>query len=220
MLKMDEYLCHLNKRCNIFKKKVIYCIIKPPIKKLYIKHKSILMRKGYLHSVNSVSELQLILGKMNKANVDLENIVINEELNSFVNSLQDGDCMVVYSLDIFGSILELLNFVTDFENKGIKIESISDEWFNDYQSSMPVLRGLNDVGRRMVGIRTKKGLGRAKASGKKLGRPFGTTTSSAKIKEVDRIRSISNVTIKEACEMADCQPRTYYRHVKKRLGKV
>lgn len=178
------------------------------------------MRKGILHSVHSVSELQLILKKMSDAGVDSDNIAINEELSYFVDTLQSGDCMVVYDLSIFGSILELLNYAALSNEKGFKIESISDEWFNGYQSNMQLLTGLNDVGRRMVGIRTKRGLGKARASGKKLGRPFGSTTSNAKIKEVDRLRSTSKMTIKEACKIADCQPRTYYRHIKNRSENV
>ncbi|MEG1648344.1 MAG: recombinase family protein [Rikenellaceae bacterium] len=157
---------------------------------------------------------------MNKADVDLENIVINEEFYSFVKSLQRGDCVVIYSLSVFGSILELLTAVVNLEEKGIKIESVSEPWFNDYNSNISFVKGLNDIGRKLVGIRTKKGLGKARAKGQKLGRPFGTTTSSEKVKEAERIRQSSNVTIAKACEMAGCQPRTYYRYIRKERQKA
>ncbi|MEG2760900.1 MAG: hypothetical protein RR921_06150 [Mucinivorans sp.] len=78
-----------------------------------------------------------------------------------------------------------------------------------------MLIGINSFGKRIRASRTRIGLLRAKAEGKTLGRPVGTTKMAGKVGAIAKLRKESKISISKACEIVDCNPRTYYRHATK-----
>ncbi|MEG1649579.1 MAG: recombinase family protein [Rikenellaceae bacterium] len=129
------------------------------------------MEKGYIQSVASVSEFQSIVNIMNSAGIESDNIYINQSFEDFVKTLDKGDRVVVFSLDFFTSISELISVTISLVDKNIEFESLSEPWYSISSDNILLLSGINELGARLRAKRTLVGLAKAKAAGKKLGRP-------------------------------------------------
>lgn len=173
------------------------------------------MKKGYIQSINSVSEFQEAVEAMNRAGVDSNNIVINPSFNDFIKTVSAKDCIVVHNLDFFNSLAELIDITIKLTERKIHIKSISESWYNISPEMIDMLMGINAFGKRIRASHTRIGLLKAKAEGKILGRPVGSTKITGKLEAVTKLRKESKLSIAKACEMMKCNPRSYYRHLNK-----
>lgn len=97
--------------------------------------------------------------------------------NALLNRLRqmEFDVLLIYKLDRWArSSTELVLEFTELHNKGINIVSISDNL--DLSTStgklqFQILSAFAEFERNLISERTKEGLNRAKAQGKKIGRP-------------------------------------------------
>ena len=114
-----------------------------------------------------------------------------DELLSFLNS---GDCLIVSELSRLGrSTGEVIQLVKEFSMQHVEFVSIKQNLKinssngNDMTSKVMVtiFSLLAELERDLISERTKIALARAKASGKKLGRPRGFGKSRLDGKEVE-----------------------------------
>ncbi|MEG0559606.1 MAG: recombinase family protein [Muribaculaceae bacterium] len=170
------------------------------------------MIKGYIQVIDSVSEFKEIIEKMCEAGVDPDEIVVNKSFDDFLTTVETGDCIVVQNLDFLNDIYGLINATTLLSGRGIDLKSLAQPWYSISNEMLHMLNGINEFNRHIRVLRTREGLVKAKANGKKLGRPIGTTKIADKIQAINKLRRDLKISIAEACEMVKCNPRSYYRH--------
>lgn len=175
------------------------------------------MRIGYINNLTSAKEVQVLISMFEEVGVLPEHIIINQDFNTVWSALSKGDMIVVRSYaDIFTSLPEFLNKAITVAESGIIIKSLTEHNLEVSESQLEFIKELSRVGFLMRKSTTKKGLQKAMESGKKLGRPLGTTKVNPKIREVIKLRNKSNITVAKACEIAGCNPRSYYRYMEKK----
>ena len=104
------------------------------------------------------------------------------QLDEMLTDLRAGriKTIIVYKLDRLGrSLTNLLDLLAEFRNRNVRLISISDglDTSNDNPMNRAFFRLLGVFGemeREIIRERVMSGLERAKASGKKLGRPAGS----------------------------------------------
>ncbi len=101
------------------------------------------------------------------------------KLNDLVQSMSEGDVMIVPELSRLGrSLVEVLEVLNELTKKDVAVYSVKENFQlngDDMQSKvMRTMLGLfAEIERDLISARTKEGLAAAKASGKQLGRPKG-----------------------------------------------
>ncbi len=102
------------------------------------------------------------------------------ELARAVNSLGDGDTLLVTRLDrLARSTRDLLNTLAQIAERGAGFRSLADTWADTTTAHgrlmLTILGGLAEFERELIRARTGEGRSRAKARGQSLGRPFKLT---------------------------------------------
>ncbi len=108
------------------------------------------------------------------------------EIDQTLNSLEAGDTLIVHAIDRLGrSTVETLQIINDIANKKIELIIIKENMIIDPAKKDPInnmivsmLSVFAELERNFISERTKIGLERVKASGKKLGRKAGSTGKS------------------------------------------
>lgn len=174
------------------------------------------MKKGFIAAFGSVVELKEIITLMEQYGVDNKNIVINQNFEEFTNSLQSGDVVVIPSYaDVFMSLPYFLTKYIELSSHGIAIESVMEPSIDISAQNIALIKLLSELGTSIRISSTQRGLTKAKSEGKKLGRPYGSTKLDNEIKEVERLKKETNLSVLKACKIVGCEPRTYYRYREK-----
>ena len=103
----------------------------------------------------------------------------NRELNHVVESLQEGDKLIVPELSRLGrSLADVLDVLSTLSDKRVKVYSVKENFQlngDDMQSKMMrVMLGLfAEIEQDLRSARTREGLAAARAKGQRLGRPRG-----------------------------------------------
>lgn len=103
--------------------------------------------------------------------------------NMVQNKLESGDSLVVLKLDRLGrDMIDVLNTVKMLRTKGIIVKSLDLDGVDLTSSAgrfqMSVLAAVANFEKDRIRERTQEGLAKAKAQGKKLGRPNTASTES------------------------------------------
>jgi DNA invertase Pin-like site-specific DNA recombinase len=105
----------------------------------------------------------------------------NRQLGTIVEELKKGDNLIVTELSRLGrSMLDVMECLSTIKRKGINVYAVKGNWsLNGMQSELlaMVFAMASQIERELISARTKAGLARVKASGKKLGRKPGTFKS-------------------------------------------
>ena len=101
--------------------------------------------------------------------------------NMVQNKLESGDSLVVLKLDRLGrDMIDVLNTVKMLRTKGIIVKSLDLDGVDLTSSAgrfqMSVLAAVANFEKDRIRERTQEGLAKAKAQGKKLGRPNAAST--------------------------------------------
>ena len=102
------------------------------------------------------------------------------QLQCLLASLSPGDVVLVTRLDrLARSTRDLLNVLGTIADKSAMFRSLSDPWADTTTAHgrlmLTVLAGLAEFERELIRARTGEGRARAKAAGKKMGRPHKLT---------------------------------------------
>lgn len=117
---------------------------------------------------------------------------IDRRIDELVNSLKSHDCLLVSELSRLGrstgEVIQLIKSLSDQKIEFIAVKQgfrINSQNKKDMSSKVMVtiFSLLAELERDLISERTKMGLARAKASGKKLGRPKGPGKSKLDGKE-------------------------------------
>ncbi|MEG2120792.1 MAG: recombinase family protein [Rikenellaceae bacterium] len=174
------------------------------------------MTKGYIGQVDTVAKLQDLVLQFNKSGVKSDDIIINNNFNAVVDIVNDGDIILVMSFaELFGSITELFANIIMLAERRVTLRSIEEPLIVVNSQQVEFIKTLNELNGKMRTIRTKCGLQKAKANGKTLGRPVGTTKVDGKVLNAIKLHKESSLSIEKACAIAGCKPRTYYRYLTK-----
>lgn len=104
--------------------------------------------------------------------------------NRLIERLESGDVLVVTKLDRLGrNAMDVRSTVEDLASKGIRIHCLAlggvDLTSPAGKMTMQVISAVAEFERDLLIERTQSGLARAKADGKKLGRPVATETRAS-----------------------------------------
>lgn len=102
------------------------------------------------------------------------------QLAKLLEALSPGDVVLVTRLDrLARSTRDLLNVLAAIAEKGAAFRSLGDPWADTTtphgRLMLMVLDGLAEFERELIRSRTSEGRARAKAAGKKMGRPHKLT---------------------------------------------
>jgi DNA invertase Pin-like site-specific DNA recombinase len=143
-----------------------------------------------------------------------------------INSLKNGDNLIVSELSRLGrSMLECMELLSIATKKGIHIYSVKGRWQLDDSIQSRILAMAfsmaSDIERELISSRTKEALRALKASGKKLGRPFGSGSSKLD-KYKDEITALLANGSRQTfiAEKYNTTPSNLYRWIKKHNIKV
>jgi putative DNA-invertase from lambdoid prophage Rac len=104
--------------------------------------------------------------------------------NRLIERLESGDVLVVTKLDRLGrNAMDVRSTVEDLAAKGIRVHCLAlggvDLASPAGKMTMQVISAVAEFERDLLIERTQSGLARAKADGKKLGRPVATETRAS-----------------------------------------
>jgi DNA invertase Pin-like site-specific DNA recombinase len=136
--------------------------------------------------------------------------------NLLNNKLRTGDELIVWRLDRLGrSLKELIELINDFENKGIKFNSLTES-INTGTSSgkliFNIFASLAEFERNLIRERTIAGLNSARARGRLGGRPGIDKT---KINAALQLYNKKELTINEICKTIGISKATLYKYIDK-----
>ncbi|TNC46494.1 recombinase family protein [Rubellimicrobium rubrum] len=102
------------------------------------------------------------------------------QLAKLLKDVQPGDVVLVTRLDrLARSTRDLLNVLGSLADKGAMFRSLADPWADTTtphgRLMLTVLAGLAEFERELIRARTGEGRARAKAEGRKMGRPYKLT---------------------------------------------
>lgn len=137
------------------------------------------------------------------------------ELDILRKILRNGDILVIESLSRLGrSTKNLLEFLDEFENKGIVLVSLKE----NIDMSTPtgkllitVLSAISQFERDIIVQRTQEGLSSARARGRKGGRPPANKQS---IETAITLYNSKQYTVQEICNRTGISKSTLYKTLK------
>jgi len=137
-------------------------------------------------------------------------------LDAALNSLQEGDTLVVWRLDRLGrSLVELVRLIESFASRGIHFCSITESM--DTTSSggrllFHVIAALAEFERALISERTRAGMAAARDSGQRLGRP--PAMSHDQLKEAATAIRVGGESVHQVAERYNVTPRSLRRMLK------
>jgi DNA invertase Pin-like site-specific DNA recombinase len=135
------------------------------------------------------------------------------ELAKLLRALVSGDTVVVTKLDRFArSARDLLNIVGELKDLGVGFISLGDSWCDTTNETgrfmLTVMSGIAELERDLIRKRCAAGIARAKAMGKRFGRP--TALDAGQRKKIAE-RYASGETIAALALDYDCGDATIWR---------
>lgn len=187
-----------------------------------VKLRGIIMRFGYARVSTIEQNLSLQTDALKAAGCD--EIITDEAsgknanrpglTNLLNNKLRAGDELVVWRLDRLGrSLKELIELINDFENKGIKFNSLTESINTSTTSGkliFNIFASLAEFERNLIRERTVAGLAAARARGRLGGRP---EIAKTKINAALQLYNKKESTINEICKVIGISKATLYKYI-------
>ena len=129
---------------------------------------------GYISTCDRYSELRTVIEAFSQREKTIDRVCIGTAWGAFVKEVPNGATVVVYSVDFFSSLMELLSTLAALQERGITLRSLQEPWLSEETgSTAEFLLKLRTLAVRLHQNRTRQGLQKARAAGKQLGRPTG-----------------------------------------------
>lgn len=142
------------------------------------------------------------------------------ELIRLKDKVRSGDTIIIESFSRLGrSTKDLIELVECFENKGVKLISLKENFDTTTPQGklmLTVFQAFSQFERDLIAQRTKEGLESARARGRKGGRPKVKDNAIAKALKLYDSKEYS---ISEIVGMTGISQATLYRYIRKRTVK-
>ncbi|MGE9516656.1 MAG: recombinase family protein [Solitalea-like symbiont of Acarus siro] len=139
------------------------------------------------------------------------------ELNKMLDSLREGDTVVVTKLNRLGrSLLHTLKIIEDFKKQNINLKSLDlgiDTATPAGKLLMNIFASLAQYERENILEQAKAGIEKAKRDGKQIGRPKGYDRE--KLEKISLLTD-KGLTLKEISNLVGCHSNTVKRYKKLR----
>ncbi|MFC1835010.1 recombinase family protein [Thermodesulfobacteriota bacterium] len=138
-------------------------------------------------------------------------------LDECMNTLQEGDTLVVWRLDRLGrSMQHLVSVVTDLKQRGIGFKSLHDGAIDTTTASgeliFNIFAALAQFERELIRERTRAGLSAARARGRTGGRK-PVSPLNPKVRMAKKMHEDQSMSIAEICSTLKISKATFYRYV-------
>lgn len=141
------------------------------------------------------------------------------ELIRLKDKIRPGDTLVIESFSRLGrSTKDLIELVEYFENKGIKLISIKENFDTNTPQGklmLTVFQAFSQFERDLIAQRTREGLSSARARGRKGGRP---KVKEKNIEKALKLYDSKEYSISEIVEMSGVSQATLYRYIQKQAN--
>ncbi|MBW4542512.1 MAG: recombinase family protein [Myxacorys chilensis ATA2-1-KO14] len=136
-------------------------------------------------------------------------------LDAAIASACPGDVFIVWRLDRIGKPLKpLLELVADLNDRGVGFKSLEEDLDTrnyDRSKMLRVLRALVNSEQQVMTEKTRIGLKRARARGKKGGRKPSLTPQQIRIGKT--LAADPTQTVEDVCRSLKISASTYYRYI-------
>lgn len=175
---------------------------------------------GYFKLAYQDQSIDLLKSKLKKAgcSVIYKDVVISSKerrpgFDTLINSLSAEDIIVVESFDNLAcSINQLVDCISNIEEKGAKIESLEDNINSTNELKFSDLfKILKTSKEKMLKAQTKPGRIGAKARGRMGGRP--EKVSDKQKQEIKRLYN-EHIPVKAICDRLGISRPTFYKYLK------
>lgn len=130
------------------------------------------MTSIFIPSARSLAELKTITAALEAAGYDTDTARFGVAWDEFLKELPDHSTVVVYSVDFFSSLMELLSTLAQLHERGIALRSIQEPWLSEpVDTTTDLLIHLRELAFTLHATQTKQGLQKARTAGKQIGRP-------------------------------------------------
>jgi len=181
---------------------------------------------GYARVSTLEQNLDLQVDALKKSGCERKNIYIDKisgsktdrpGLNTCLESLQEGDVLVVWRLDRLGrSMNHLISLIEMLKVKKIGFRSLCDSAIDTTTASgelvFNIFSSMAQFERRLIQERTQAGLVAARARGRKGGRPKIDPNNSV-ILTAKRMHQDKALCIDEICNVLKISRTTLYRYI-------
>lgn len=181
---------------------------------------------GYARVSTLEQELDLQIDALKNAGCLHKNIFIDKisgakserpGLNKCLDSLKEGDTLIVWRLDRLGrSMPHLISLIEGLRKKKISFKSICDGEIDTTTASgeliFNIFSSLAQFERRLIQERTKAGLTAARARGK-LGGRKPITVDNPRVKTAKRMHADKTIEISDICKTLNISRASFYRYL-------
>ena len=146
------------------------------------------------------------------------------QVGALLNRAEAGDVLIFPEFSrLAGSVLGVLDFINAARDKGVAVHIIKQGFVADDSLESKIVATIyglvSDIERTLIRQRTKEGVANARAQGKTLGRPKGSTAATLKLDaKATEIRGMLalNVSKAEIARRIGCSRDTLSQFIKKR----
>lgn len=147
--------------------------------------------------------------------ITVEPGAVQAELDEAISYARPGDVLVVWRLDRLGkSLKQLFEWMIELHDRGIHFRSLEENLETqsfDRGELLRVLQALVSSEQQVITEKTRIGLKRAKAQGRKGGRKRALTPQQIRIGKT--LAADPTQTVEDVCQALKISPSTYYRYI-------
>lgn len=139
------------------------------------------------------------------------------ELEKTMETLREGDTLVVWRLDRLGrSLKHLIELITKLEERKIGFKSLMESMDTTTSGGKLIFHifgALAEFERNLIRERTQAGLAAARARGRRGGRPLALDDKKREV--AVRLYNERQNSVKEICQIMDISKPTLYSYLRK-----
>lgn len=181
------------------------------------------MKFGYARVSSAHQNLDMQLDAINEYGVDeiyqekmSGKLKKRPQLQQLIDKLREGDTLVVWRLDRLGrTVLQLLELIEYFKEKGIKLVSLMDSIDTSSAQGKALLviaSAFSEMENEVRAERIKEGVAAARARGRVGGRP---PIDEKTIARAEKLYFTGEFSIKEILEATGISRSTLYKYINK-----